>query len=147
MMSWARVIIAAAVVFASVGCGQESGQRFTAPTQVVDTDSTSGCGTISRSETLSGAAINGVTPSGRATATMYPSYCGRSNSLLVSIKNVNYPDGTVVNISLDWSPIGTITLSGRQGSVTADLGKFAVSNDEVRVAKDGKVILIGPYFR
>jgi hypothetical protein len=34
-----------------------------------------------------------------------------------------------------------------KGILAADLGHFAVSNDEVRVLHDGGVILIGPFFK
>src|SRR5262245_34513736 len=108
MMAWTRGIIAAAVVLSAVGCGQESPQLSTAPTSSFETQSSStpsGCGAITRTETLTGAAIGGVKPSGKAVATMYRTYCGQSNMLVVTVKSVNYPDGTVLGVTLDWSPI------------------------------------------
>jgi hypothetical protein len=98
-------------------------------------------------EQLSGPAINGVVPEGRAIADEKQFPCGGSTILTVQVKKVNLPDGTVLDVSLDFTPIGTITLSRQEGTMTADLGHFAVSNDEVRVANNGTVILIGPFFR
>ena len=52
-----------------------------------------------------------------------------------------------LGVTLDWSPIGNITLQGGQGSVTYNMGKFAVSNDEVRVNKGSTMIMIGTWFQ
>ena len=98
-------------------------------------------------EQLSGTAFNGVVPQGRATADESQFLCGGDTILTVQVTNINLPDGTVVDVSLDFTPIGTITLSQRGGTLTANLGHFAVSNDEVRVSYDGQVIVIGPFFR
>jgi hypothetical protein len=98
-------------------------------------------------EQLSGPAFNGVVPEGRATADEAQFLCGGDTILTVQVNNIDLPDGTVVNVSLDFTPIGTITLSQRGGTLTANLGHFAVSNDEVRVSYNGQVILMGPFFR
>jgi hypothetical protein len=45
----------------------------------------------------------------------------------VQVKKVNLPDGTAVDVSFDFRPIGRITLSRTEGTLTADLGHFAVS--------------------
>jgi hypothetical protein len=65
----------------------------------------------------------------------------------VQVKKVNLPDGTAVDVSFDFRPIGRITLSRTEGTLTADLGHFAVFNDEVRISYAGRVILIGPFFK
>jgi hypothetical protein len=106
-----------------------------------------GCSGPTKTEQLSGPALNGVVPEGRARADMSQFTCGGSTILTVEIKNVNLPDGTVVGVSLDWTPIGTITLSGQRGVLTTDLGHFGVSNDEVRVHYGDSIILIGPFFK
>jgi len=105
----------------------------------------SGGGTVK--ETLSGPAINGVTPEGEALADQSRFASGGSTILTVRVKNINLPDGTVLPVSLDFTPIGSMTLSRGEGIMRADLGHFAVSNDEVRVHHEGSVILIGPFFR
>ena len=106
-----------------------------------------GCGGPTVVEQLTGPTLNGVVPGGQATADESQFLCGGSTILTVDIRNVNLPDGTVLNVSLDFLPIGTITLSGGSGALTVSLGHFAVSNDEVRVVYGGVVILIGPFFR
>jgi hypothetical protein len=106
--------------------------------------SAGGCPT--RVEELSGPTFNGAVPEGRAVAEMR-FLCGGTTLLTVEVKNVNLPDGTVVDVALDFRPIGTITLSGGSGTLVADLGSFGVSNDEIRVSHAGLMILIGAFFR
>ena len=106
-------------------------------------------------EALSGPAFNGRTPSGQATAdeTRF-SGCGGFSLLSAQVKDVNRPDGTVLWVTLDFQAVGTITLHGGSGTMaTYNLGRFGVSNDEVRVysalpdVATSQQILIGPYFR
>jgi hypothetical protein len=106
-----------------------------------------GCSGPTVKEQLSGPAIGGVVPEGEARADESQFPCGGNTILTVRVKNVNYPDGTVLRVTLDFQPFGNITLSKREGVMTANLGHFAVSNDEVRVYKDTTQILIGPFFR
>ncbi len=98
-------------------------------------------------ETLSGPAINGVVPEGQALADESQFASGGSTTLTVQVKKVNLPDGTVLGVTLDFTPIGTITLNRGEGTLNANLGHFAVSNDEVRVNNGATNILIGPFFR
>jgi len=98
-------------------------------------------------EQLSGPAIAGVVPEGQAVADESQFARGGSTILTVDVKGVNLPDGTVLDVSLDFRPVGTITLRGRGGALAADLGHFGVSNDEVRVSANGNTILIGAFFR
>src|SRR3954451_2396816 len=106
-------------------------------------------------EPLSGPAFNGRTPSGQATAdeTRF-SGCGGFSLLDVQVKNVNLPDGTRLWVTLDFGPVGTITLRAGAGNMaTYNMGRFGVSNDDVRVYSalpdiaSSQQILIGGAFR
>jgi putative Ig domain-containing protein/ASPM-SPD-2-Hydin domain-containing protein len=118
--------------------------------------SPSGCQTGGvRREQLSGTSFNGRTPSGLATADMTRfSGCGGFTLLSAQVKDVNLPDGSVLWVTLDFTPVGTITLRGGSGTMaTNNLGQFGVSNDDVRVysalpdVSTSKQILIGGAFR
>ena len=116
----------------------------------------SGCqtgGTLK--ESLSGPAFNGRTPSGRATAdeTQF-SGCGGFSLLSVQVTNVNLPDGTQLWVTLDFGPVGTITLRGGSGTMaTYNMGRFGVSRDQIRVnsalpdVNGAQQILIGGAFQ
>jgi hypothetical protein len=106
-------------------------------------------------EALSGPAFNGRTPSGQATAdeTKF-SGCGGFSTLSVSVNNVALPDGSRLWVTLDFGPVGTITLRGGSGTMpTYNMGRFGVSNDDVRVysalpdVAGSQQILIGGAFR
>jgi len=106
-------------------------------------------------EALTGSAFNGTTPSGTATAdeTRF-SGCGGFSLLSVTVKNVNLPDGSVLWVTLDFTPVGTITLHGGAGTMPTDnMGRFGVSRDQIRVnsalpdVPGAKEILIGGAFR
>jgi hypothetical protein len=107
--------------------------------------SSGGGGTVK--ETLTGPAINGVVPSGLAVADQSKFSSGGSTILTVQVKNVNLPSGTVLGVTLDFTPIGSITLSGGQGSMSANLGHFGVSRDQVRVKNGDATILQGGFFQ
>ena len=86
-------------------------------------------------EALSGPALGGRTPSGQASAdeTKF-SGCGGFSLLDVQVKDVNRPDGTQLWVTLDFKPVGTITLRAGSGTMaTYNLGRFGVSHDPVRV--------------
>ena len=106
-------------------------------------------------EPLSGPAFNGRTPSGQATAdeTRF-SGCGGFSLLSVQVKNVNLPDGTQLWVTLDFGPVGTITLHGGSGTMaTYNMGRFGVSRDQIRVnsalpdISGAQQILIGGAFQ
>lgn len=107
-----------------------------------------------RKEALSGSAFNGKTPNGQATADMSKfSGCGGFSTLSVKVSNVNLPDGSVIWVTLDFSPVGMITLRGGSGTMpTYNMGDFGVSRDQVRVysslpdAASFQQILIGGSF-
>src|SRR3954468_16242779 len=88
-----------------------------------------------KKETLSGPTFNSRTPSGSATADMTKfSGCGGFSTLTVSVSNVNLPDGTKLWVTLDFGAVGTITLSGRSGTMALyNMGRFGVSRDAVRI--------------
>jgi Putative Ig domain len=98
--------------------------------------SPSGCQTGGKlKEPLSGPTFNGQTPSGTALAdeTQF-SGCGGFSVLSVSVRDVNLPDGTRLWVTLDFKPVGTITLKGGSGSMARyNMGDFGVSRDQVRV--------------
>jgi hypothetical protein len=106
-------------------------------------------------EPLSGPSFNGKVPSGEASAdeTKF-SGCGGFSLLSVQVKDVNLPDGSVLWVTLDFKPVGTITLRGGSGTMpTYNMGHFGVSNDDVRVysalpdISSSQQILIGGAFR
>ena len=98
-------------------------------------------------EMLSGAAIGGIVPEGQALADESQFAAGGSTILTVQVKNVNLPDGTVLPVTLDFSPVGSITLSKREGTLRTSLGHFGVSRDQVRVLNNGATILSGAFFQ
>jgi hypothetical protein len=98
-------------------------------------------------EVLSGPAIDDVVPEGLAIADQSKFLIGGSTIFTLQVKKVNLPDGTVLGITLDFTPIGSITLSRGEGTMRADLGHFAVSRDQVRVKNGDMVILSGGFFQ
>jgi hypothetical protein len=107
--------------------------------------SSSSGGTVK--ETLSGPAIDGVVPEGIAIADQSNFLSGGSTILSVQVKKINLSDGTVLGVTLDFMPIGSITLAGGQGSMSANLGHFGVSRDQVRVKNGDVTILQGGFFQ
>ena len=106
-------------------------------------------------EPLSGPSFNGQTPSGTANAdeTKF-SGCGGFSTLSVSVKKVNLPDGTQIWVTLDFNPVGMITLRHGSGTMpTYNMGRFGVSMDAIRVYSSlpdistFQQILIGGSFR
>jgi hypothetical protein len=86
-------------------------------------------------EPLSGSAFNGQTPRGSASSdeTRF-SGCGGFSVLTVQVSHVNLPDGTQVWATLDFKPVGLITLKGGSGSIAPyNMGDFGVSRDQIRV--------------
>ena len=144
--------IAMAALLMAAGCGGREGSPSpTAPSVLSDSSQTAsgggggGCG--SAKETLTGAAINGVTPSGEAVADMSKFCSGGSTALTVNVRNVNLADGVALQVTIDFKPIGTIVLSGGSGRLVTSLGHFAVSFDQVRVKNGDATILQGGSFR
>ena len=141
------VVVAVATTLLVVGCGQP----VTAPSErgslnVAATPQASSTGGTLK-ETLTGPAINGVVPEGQALADESQFASGGPTILTVQIKKVNLPDGTVLGVTLDFTPVGAITLSGQQGTLRTSLGHFGVSRDQVRVNRASTTILIGGFFQ
>jgi hypothetical protein len=106
-------------------------------------------------ESLTGGVFNGKTPSGQAQAdeTKF-SGCGGFSLLTVTVKNVGLADGTQLWVTLDFGPVGTITVRGGSGAMaTYNMGQFGVSRDQIRVysslpdVSGFQQILIGGSFR
>jgi len=53
----------------------------------------------------------------------------------------------VLTVSLDFTPVGSITLAKREGTLRTSLGHFAVSRDRVRVTSDATTVLSGGFFQ
>jgi hypothetical protein len=143
-----RLVVVLCAIAAAAACGDRPAP--TAPTTLSDiNDATlagSSGGTVK--ETLTGLAIGGVVPEGQALADQSNFLSGGSTTLTVQIKKVNLPDGTVLSVSLDFTPVGTITLQRQEGTLVTSLGHFAVSFDQVRVnGSGGTTILIGGFFQ
>ena len=115
-----------------------------------------GCQTGGRlKEPLNGSTLNGQTPTGTALAneTQF-SGCGGFSTLSVSVSKTNLPNGTQLWVTLDFNPVGVITLSRGSGTMpTYNMGQFGVSRDAVRVYSSlpdmspFQEILIGGSFR
>lgn len=106
-------------------------------------------------EALSGAALNGQTPSGQAAVDESTfSGCGGFSVMTAQVKNVNLPNGTALWVTLDFKPVGTITLQSGSGAMAQyNLGDFGVSRDAVRIysalpdVATSQQILIGSFFQ
>jgi hypothetical protein len=105
-------------------------------------------------ENLSGPAFRAQPPTGRATSdeTQF-SGCGGFSILGVQVSKVNVPDGTRLWVTLDFQPVGTITVRSGSGTMAPyDMGDFGVSRDQIRVYSSlpdvgtPQQILIGGFF-
>jgi hypothetical protein len=144
-----RLVVVLCAVVAAAACGDRPAAP-TAPTSLSDVnDATlagSSGGTVK--ETLTGAALGGVVPEGQALADQSRFLSGGATTLTVQIKKVNLPDGTILTVTLDFTPVGTITLQRQEGTLVTSLGHFAVSRDQVRVNRsNGTTILNGGFFQ
>ena len=63
---------------------------------------------------LTGAAIGGVTPKGKAELETFPN---GNRTFEVEVENVNLPDGTVLNVLVDGTKVGTLTLMTQRGKL------------------------------
>lgn len=144
------VIVFITAVTMTAACGSRpmpAGPSSASPAALASAEQTSsggGGGTVK--EPLSGPAINGVVPQGQALADMSRFASGGSTTLTVQLKNVNLPDGTVVQVTFDFKPVGAITLSHGEGTLATSLGHFGVSRDQVRVNNGATTILSGGFF-
>jgi len=155
--------ILAGIALITVGCGNPVGGRttesslapssLTGPSLVLESDTGEGAhvsgvlGGDTLKQTLSGPTIDGVVPEGEALADHSQFVNGGDTLLTVRVKNVNLADGTSLDVTLSFTPVGTLTLSRGEGSLTTSLGHFGVSRDAVRVNQGGITILSGGFFR
>ena len=109
---------------------------------------------------LSGPAIGGIVPEGRARADATVVNGSFDTILVVEVKNVNLPDGSVLGVSIGsglgipgdpcGSQTGTFTLSRMQGTLTKDLGNFFPKGSGIcvgfPVGPGEKTILGGKFF-
>jgi hypothetical protein len=106
------------------------------------------------SEPLSGSALGGQTPRGTARSDeTHFSGCGGFSVLTLQVSHIGLPDGSQLWATLDFKPVGVITLKGGSGSLAPyNLGDFGVSRDQIRVysslpdAGSFQQILIGGAF-
>ena len=139
------VLVALATIMSVVGCSGPVTAPSESSSGAVAVQASSTGGTVK--ETLTGPAINGVVPEGEALADESRFASGGPTILTVQIKKVNLPDGTVLGVTLDFTPIGSITLSRQEGTLQTSLGHFAVSFDQVRVNNGSTTILTGGFFQ
>ena len=98
-------------------------------------------------EALIGPPIGGIVPEGQAVADMSRFQAGGSTILTVQVRKVNLPDGTILPVTLSFTPVGAITLVRGEGGLTTDLGHFGVSRDSVDVRNGTVTVVRGAYFQ
>lgn len=82
---------------------------------------------------LAGAAINGLVPRGEAEA---KTFVDGNRKFEVDVTNINLPDGTILNVSVDGARVGTLRLLGMMGEFeveTADGQTVPQINSRTRV--------------
>ena len=63
---------------------------------------------------LSGAMLNGLVPRGEAEL---ETFTDGSRKFEIEVRNVNLPDGTVLNVLVDGTRVGTLTLAAHAGEL------------------------------
>ena len=115
--------------------------------------------TVSRAEVLrpglnavlSGSPITGVTP--RGTATYESNTVGSTTTriLRVNVSSINYPNGTVLQVTLNGATIGQINLNATRSGVLdlstrdGETVPNAVAGDTLAVKKDAATVLSGTF--
>jgi Putative Ig domain len=96
-------------------------------------------------EQLAGPAIGGKTPGGQAQEDESNlTACGGFGILTVNVSNVSLASGTVLWVSFDSKPVGTITLNGGQGAMRSyNLGDFGASFDQVSIVTTPPPAVLG----
>ena len=89
---------------------------------------------------LSGPAINGTVPTGRAVLDQ-PSLPGK---LRVEIKNVNLPNGTPCSFIMGTFNAGTLVLNKGEARLEASI-PFQFRNGAIEVVANGSVIMTGRF--
>src|SRR5205823_717783 len=81
---------------------------------------------------LSGAMLNGLIPKGKAE---FENEDGKQK-FEIEVENVNLPDGTALNVLIDGTKVGMLTLLGRRGELeikTSDGGTLPQINSRTRI--------------
>src|SRR5215471_4725894 len=97
---------------------------------------------------LSGAMLNGLVPRGEVEL---ETFADGSRKFETEVNNVNLPDGTVLNVSVDGTKVGTLTLMGHQGELelkTQNGQTLPEINSRTRVVvsdQAGNTILAGSF--
>src|SRR5215471_11621582 len=97
---------------------------------------------------LSGAMLNGLVPRGEVEL---ETFADGSRKFETEVNNVNLPDGTVLNVSIDGTKVGTLTLMGHQGELelkTQNGQTLPEINSRTRVVvsdQAGNTILAGSF--
>lgn len=97
---------------------------------------------------LAGAAINGLVPRGEAEA---KTFVDGSRKFEVDVTNINLPDGTILNVSVDGARVGTLRLIGMLGELdleTANGQTVPPINSRTRVVvsdQAGNTIVAGSF--
>jgi hypothetical protein len=97
---------------------------------------------------LAGAAINGLVPRGEAEA---KTFVDGNRKFEVDVTNINLPDGTILNVSVDGARVGTLRLLGMMGEFeveTADGQTVPQINSRTRVVvsdQAGNTIVAGSF--
>ena len=89
---------------------------------------------------LSGPAIGGLVPNGKAVLNQ-PSLPG---TLQCEVKNVNLPDGTALVVSMGGYNAGTINLSRHDGKMSAQI-PFQFRNGAFEILLNGTAIMSGRF--
>ena len=94
--------------------------------------------------TLSGPAIGGRVPQGEAKLdqSRYPVEPSR---LEVRVKNVNLPDGAVLAVAIEGTPVGSITLGRGEGRLATTITFQVGRQSPITVSHNGVVILRGTW--
>lgn len=92
-----------------------------------------------------GAAINGVVPQCEVFVDESQALVGGNTLMTVTVKNVNLPDGTVLNYNLDLDPLGSLVLKGGTGTSTVNLGRFAPGGRDTFGLTNGNTFILGGF--
>jgi hypothetical protein len=93
---------------------------------------------------LSGPAIGGRTPVGEARLDQ-SGYPVEPSRLEVRARNVNLPDGTVLAVAIEGTPVGSLTLSRGEGRLATTIAFQVGRQSPITVVHNGAVILRGTW--
>jgi len=104
-----------------------------------------GCGGPTFTAKFQGAAINGVVPECEVKVDESQALVGGDTLMTVTVKNVNLPNGTVLNFNLDQDPEGSLVVQGGAGTSTVDLGRFAPGGRDTFGLTEGNTFILGGF--